>query len=147
MLTFPPSVSPFWMRSDEVLTLETSALRSFYCGQITFVINSADKLINQTFVYSSLRRDTTVSLESNPLIIQTNSLFSLLLISCFDPCYNLDHNIYLCFDWVCNRTFQRYQGHIKARLTSFFVRASFDFALSRIIVFIFLTFALIGTDM
>ena len=40
--------------SDEGLTLKTSALKSLYCGQITF-INSADKTkINIHFVQCSL---------------------------------------------------------------------------------------------
>ena len=53
----------FLIRSDEGLTLETSALESLYSGHFTF-INSVDKT---TLVSTPQRRSTTVSLETNPL--------------------------------------------------------------------------------
>ena len=51
------------IRSDEALTLETSALEFLHGGQITL----ATLLINQTFVSTPHRRSATVSLETGPV--------------------------------------------------------------------------------
>ena len=57
-----PDVLCYWVRSYEVLTLETSALEFLFGGQFTH--KSVDE---QTFVSTPHQRSTTVSLETNPL--------------------------------------------------------------------------------
>ena len=66
-------------RSDEGLTLKTSALKSLYGGQVTF----SSLLIEPTFVSTPHRRNATVSLETNPL----TKLFSCLTVLGIKLCW------------------------------------------------------------